>query len=214
LNKIVTHLSLWMPLLVACVGIFRWWVIPRNLRTIVIIMICTFGAELHGYTMLFGIHAHIIIQNTFSYVLIILLFLLYWDTMVKRYGRVLYASFCVGSLAFLSIITFFVDDIGARPYWSWVLGNIFGITLCLASLRTLLEKGSDVILTQEPYFWITCAFLVSFSASTMLFAARQFLVSMPQKNLAYQIWMILGHINIITYLLILKGLWIKPRAIA
>ena len=99
---------------------------------------------------------------------------------------------------------FFIQGKDHFHTYTFVLGSIFLIILCLSYLRQLIINPAISTVIYKPQFWITLSLLLFYSVD-ILFTASINSLTAKNNNLAYSFVRVMRYLNYTMYLVMIIG---------
>jgi heme/copper-type cytochrome/quinol oxidase subunit 4 len=201
-----------MPLGIFILGLIRIRNWQDPILLVVFLFLIAFLVEIIGLTKFFENEIRIIISNLFAFIYVILILSYYCLTLKKR-NRLSISTLILTGVAILLLIvfSFWIDQVINYPHYAWQVGSLIVVVF---SCCFLILEGRDLSsrIWMKDLFWIALANIIYTSGSLLDFSVRFYAIQLENPFRIFKILFIQTFIiNIITYSLILKGIWEAGR---
>lgn len=139
-------------------------------------------------------------------------YLFFLDRVIKEFRKtnksylLAIVIYIVGALANI----FFIQGRYNFHSYTFIIGSLFAIVLCLQYFIYVLRYSKFIILTRDPRFWIVTALMFYHSLMLPLFTAYSFTSKMPLQ-VSLILFKMIDYINYIFLLILMIGFLCKRR---
>jgi len=192
-------ISIIAPLIV---GAFFYWKLSPNFKTIFFIVFCFAIIELIASILFEKRVNNMVLYHIHTYVEFYFLAYLF-NRLVKRKLLQRFIGYSSLLFFFASLLFFLRDNLfefnTAQRYLQIVLLSI----IILAYLHELYISTSKIKIRKNPFFWLSCGYLIYLFGTILLFLSQQMFVETGQTGY----WVIHGIFNIFLNLVFTFVLW-------